>query len=113
MNALTLLVPTFTPSARPEDDGKEYSEPNAEIGMSSEEGLRLELRKGTKPEFGWPQIVIERRAHGWMLFLAPNEGDESGYLQFHDDGRMCLIRDKFVPTEIDCPEPGEPGINID
>ena len=104
--ALHCVVPTYHPVVH--SGLKEYGDPLQPIHLLQADGLLLILGD---LDVG-PRLVIERRLHGWLIFIQPVvSGGEAGYLQMADDGRSCLCRDAYagaVPKMMIL-EPGAPS----
>ncbi len=57
-----------------------------------EQGLRIIL--GKEEASGWlsPDVLIERRPHGWVIFVHPGgAGDASGMICLLDNGRSYVL----------------------
>lgn len=109
-----VIIPTYYPGNDDDGAGEGYREPNATLHLEDEAGLRVVLQpKADQPLSNCPNILFERRKNGWLIFICVDGGDEAGYLQIHDDGRACLMRDRFTSPELECPAPGEDGIDLD
>jgi len=103
-------------AARPE-----FGDPDVPLLVRSAAGLRIVL--GSHDHYGdAPDIQVERRPHGWAIFLHPvGLSEASGYVYFLDDGRSYLVAEADVgPTvpircirsveeipELDRPDAGE------
>lgn len=78
---------------------EEFSEPNVPVLVHEAAGVRVVLGTHDYDEMEKPDIQIERRAHGWAIFLHPEGGgDPSGYVYFLDDGRSYLVREHHGST---------------
>jgi len=90
-------IPTFYGAQNaqlPEPDkGRcDFSDPFAKILVRDEDGLRVLLMSGDIAPKDAPDILIERRPHGWAMFLHPvGNSEPSGYVYFLDDGRSYVI----------------------
>lgn len=69
----------------------EFGEPDVPLLVRTAAGLRILL--GSHDYYGpAPDIQIERRPHGWAIFLHPvGLSDASGCVCFLDDGRSYLV----------------------
>ena len=88
---------------------EEYSEPNTSVLVHDAEGVRIVLATHGYNDMEKPDIQIERRPRGWVIFLHPEGGgDPSGYVYFLDDGRSFLMSEQHGKTPaIEILEPGE------
>lgn len=69
----------------------DFDEPHVPVLVSDVEGLRVILGTHDYYDFEMPDIQIERRHNGWMLFLRPfNLGDQCGFVVMLDDGRSFV-----------------------
>ncbi len=102
MDALKLMVPTYNGRWL---DGSEieladFDEPSVPVLVHQADGVRVVL--GTHDhDYEKPDIQIERRHNGWMIFLHPlGCSDASGYVVFLDDGRSFISKENgYGPTE--------------
>lgn len=112
MKVFELNVPTYYDRTHQEfsDGAESFAPPYQMITGHEDEGLRVTL---DNPGDHKPELVFERRKHGWMVFINhdPND-DPAGYLQLHDDGRMCLLQD-FAGNKIEVVERGGDGLDLD
>lgn len=101
MDELTLLVPTYNGYAYP-DETEEFGDPYVPVHVYREDGVRIVLGSDDRENIDAPDINIERRPHGWAIFLHPLGGsDASGYAYFLDDGRSFLVKELGLgPTPV-------------
>jgi len=92
-----LQVPTYHPNAKQGEE--EFTEPAVPILVCPADGLRIVLGTHDFLDYGKPDIQIERRKNGWMIFLHPVGGcDPSGYIYMLDDGRSFVQQERPTPT---------------
>jgi len=67
---------------------EEFDSPEVPVVARRADGVRVVLGTHDFWDYGFPDIQIERRPGGWVIFLHPVPGDDpSGYVYFLDDGR--------------------------
>lgn len=107
MESLTLLVPTYYGRACANqietdemDEMEEFADPHVPVLIYREDGVRIVLGSDDDENLEVPDIKVERRPHGWGIFLHPLGGsDPSGYVYFLDDGRSFLVEEHgYGPT---------------
>jgi hypothetical protein len=100
---LRLLAPTYYGATStenlPSPNTEEFDAPFVPVLAQSADGIRVVLGS-----HDWlaeaPDIAVERRSGGWLIFLHPaGGGDESGFIIFLDDGRSYLIPEGTSFTE--------------
>lgn len=94
MEALKLMVPTYNGKWLKGTDIKlaDFDDPLVPVLVHQAEGVRIALGTHDHPNNEKPDIQIERRHNGWMIFLHPLGGsDASGYVVFLDDGRSFIV----------------------
>ncbi len=108
---LRLFVQTYLGHHQPISKA-DYGEPSVPILVHEDRGVRI-LLGSHDPDGLMPDIQIERRPHGWCIFLNPQGGgDPCALVYFHDDGRSWLYKEKAgsapelqevdgIPAEID------------
>jgi hypothetical protein len=117
MEALKLMVPTYNGKwlNGTEIELADFGEPSVPVLVHQADGVRVVL--GTHDHnYEKPDIQIERRHNGWMIFLHPLGGsDASGHVVFLDDGRSFISKENGIgPTEpIDMVEHGEAIAEVD
>lgn len=89
---LKMVVPTYNGKWLQEYPAlAEFDEPHLPVLVTLADGLRVILGTHDYDDFEKPDIQIERRHNGWLIFLNPmGAGDPSGFLVFLDDGRSYV-----------------------
>src|SRR5271170_4210154 len=102
MQEFKVYAPTYygeSPEANP--DGKfEFDDPRVPVVIRPADGIRLVL--GTHDYFDnhAPDVQLERRSNGWLIFLHPLGGcDPSGYVFLLDDGRSFVVTERGFPGD--------------
>jgi len=98
---LKVDVPTYYGSSASYTAGErpEFGRPFVPTVVRPAGGLRIVLGSDNYFDEDAPDVQIERRPNGWMIFLRPVGGDEvSGQLVFLDDGRSFLIPERHVSS---------------
>ncbi|HEV3144123.1 MAG TPA: hypothetical protein VGZ47_09590 [Gemmataceae bacterium] len=94
MQELKLMVPTYYGRAiadHPgEMEGEDFGEPVVPILIHEADGIRILLGSHCRDTEA-PDVQIERRPNGWVIFLHPLPGDEAGYVCFLDNGASMVI----------------------
>src|SRR5262249_37348384 len=105
---IKLSVPTYYGSAH---DGSgtlaglpEFGEPNVPVLIHEAEGVRIVLGTHDFNDRYKPDVQIERRPNGWVIFLHPDDGDAAGFVHFLDDGRSYLTIERG-PSAIEVLDP--------
>jgi hypothetical protein len=98
MQELKLLVPTYNGRAFASQVEKgtlsEFGVPRVPILVREADGLRIVLGSHDYDDKDAPDIQIERRPKGWVIFLHPwGPGDASGFVYYLDDGRSFLVKE--------------------
>jgi hypothetical protein len=97
---LTFSVPTFF---KTHFRGEGFHRPEVPVTVKDEEGIRVILGNADD-DCGAPDILIERRPKGWVIFLHPDGSeDPSGYLFIKDGGKSFVI----PGNKVGCAEPIE------
>lgn len=96
MDSLKLMVPTYLAERFPEEVAtgrrEDFGEPCVPVLVQRAGGVRVVLGSHEWEDVDKPDVHIERRPHGWAIFLhAVGGGDPSGYVYFLDDGRSFLV----------------------
>ena len=87
---LTACVPTYYPKAAVD----QFDKPRVPVSVHESDGLKLILGTPDPLSLEQPDVQIERRAHGWAVFVHPVAGgDPCGAVYFHDDGRSWFVRE--------------------
>lgn len=105
---LPLTVPTYY-GALPTDQEKgpnytyggkqEWDDPQMPVLIHAAEGLRAVLGSHDRHDYTVPDVHIERRPHGWALFINSLGGsDTAAVVYIHDDGRSWLVKDRSPST---------------
>lgn len=95
MHSLRMLIPTYNGAIYPDGvektDVEDFGNPYVPVSVHAGSDLRVVLGSHANSADA-PDIFIERRPHGWAIFLHPVGGsDPSGYVYFLDDGRSYLV----------------------
>jgi hypothetical protein len=104
MRELILDVPTcnIDVSGPPAENAKipDFGAPYVPLLVrSSSSGVRVVLGSHDYWEMTAPDVQIERRPGGWVIFLHPmGGGDPSGYVCFLDDGRSFVVQEPDLGT---------------
>src|SRR5262245_260057 len=88
-----LVVPTYVAS-QPHDqngDWPDFAEPNVPVAVHEAEGIRVIMGTHDWKDNDKPDIQIERRPHGWAVFINPNAGDTAAYVYILDSGETYLV----------------------
>jgi hypothetical protein len=86
-----MKVPTYLACQDP--TGPDIGEPHVPVLIGDAEGIRLLLGTNDWNDYEKPDICIERRPHGWMIFVHHNAGDAVGFLIMLDDGRTLYVHE--------------------
>ena len=86
-----MIVPTYLATRDP--NGPDCGEPQVPVLVGDAEGIRLLLGAEDWYDDEKPDVQIERRPHGWMIFVHPNAGDAVGFLIMLDDGRTFFVHE--------------------
>jgi hypothetical protein len=108
-----LSVPTFYGhrESRTSDD-PDFAEPYVPVAVGEADGVRLMLGSDDSNDDEKPEIQIERRPHGWAIFLHPTAFDSVANIYFLDDGRSFLLpewNEQPIETVSDIPEDLDAG----
>lgn len=95
LTELKLHVPTYYP-----DDAGEYGQPDVPVLVQEQDGLRIVLGSHATADYKKPDISIERRRHGWAIFLHRTAGDPCGVVYISDDGTAYLHKEWQVDFKI-------------
>jgi hypothetical protein len=103
MSEMKIHVPTYNHGALVQGaktDGKpEFGDPYVPLVIRRADGVRILLGSHDYYDPSKPDIQIERRPHGWVIFLHPvGGGDPSGHIYFLDDGRSFLVPERSLGT---------------
>jgi hypothetical protein len=106
---LELEVPTYNGKwiDNPVFPVPDFGPPAVPVLVRRADGVRVVLGSHDYDDDSKPDIQIERRHNGWMIFLHPVGGsDASGFVVFLDDGRSFVAKEqgatdpvKFVKYE--------------
>jgi hypothetical protein len=97
---MRVLVPTYHGARAGRDAEKqpEWDRPHVPVTVLESAGLRLLLGSAEKENGARPDVQLERRPHGWALFLHPNAGDPCGCIYILDDGRTFVVPERLGAT---------------
>lgn len=95
---LRLTVPTHNGKWLEQDPAlQEFDEPHVPLLVTPEDGVRIVLGTHDWDDFDAPDIKVERRHNGWMIFLRPTGGgDACGFVVFLDDGRSFVAPEQVA-----------------
>src|ERR1051325_7675918 len=91
-----MMVPTYNGKWLDGTNGApvDFDDPQVPVLVCPADGVRIVLGSHDYLDMSKPDVQIERRHNGWMIFLPPLGGsDPSGCVVFLDDGRS------YVSTE--------------
>ncbi|WP_254512958.1 hypothetical protein [Anatilimnocola floriformis] len=92
---LVVFVPTYVRERNltisPNTEAGEYTYSKTPILIGCSSGLRLILGARDKSDVSKPDLLVERRPHGWSVFVHPNAGDPVAVLAIRDDGESFLV----------------------
>jgi hypothetical protein len=81
---------------------KEFDSPEVPVVIRPADGVRIVLGTHDYWDHKCPDIQIERRAGGWVIFLHPVPGDDlAGHVYFLDDGRSYFKADGSCYPELE------------
>jgi hypothetical protein len=101
---ILLRVPTYYGNTIAADgssvDREEFDKPTVPLLVYPADGVRIVLGSHDLNDLQWPDVQIERRPKGWVMFLHPLGGsDPSGYVYFLDNGSSYLLKEPAIgPT---------------
>lgn len=101
-----IFIPTYVGSQcehqeNPSTLGPDFGSPDVPVLIHEADGIRLLLGTHEWEDKSKPDVQIERRPHGWAMFLHPNAGDPIGHLYLLDDGRSYLLPESFADPPIE------------
>ena len=96
MPELKLWVPTYNADRYAREvaagEKEEFGDPYFPVVIRPAEGVRIVFGTHDYWDGEKPDIQIERRSGGWVIFLHPlGGGDASGFVFFLDDGRSYVV----------------------
>jgi hypothetical protein len=94
METLNLMVPTYYGSFIKGTNLElaDFGGPMVPVLIHEAEGVRIALGTHEHSDHDKPDVQIERRRNGWLIFLNPVGGsDTSGMVAFLDDGRSFVV----------------------
>jgi hypothetical protein len=96
----SVLVPTYVGSQKkrnPEGmSTPDFAPPLVPVLIHEADGVRLVLGTHDYDDRTKPDVQIERRPHGWAIFLHPEAGDSVGCAYYLDDGRSFFLPERFM-----------------
>jgi hypothetical protein len=97
-------VPTYVGELTAEERGPgvdpDFDKPYVPVRVSDAAGIRLILGTDDERDREKPEIVVERRPHGWAIFINSNGDETVGVIFMLDDGRTMLLREPYVDSPI-------------
>jgi hypothetical protein len=94
MEEIEFEVPTYYGGRTAAGDEylPEFGGPYVPVITHSADGVRIVLGSHEWQDVDHPDIAIERRPHGWAIFLNPIGGsDSAGVIYFTDEGRSFVV----------------------
>lgn len=115
--AFPLKIPTYMGHrnliSKPPITANDFTDANVPVLISPAEGIRVVLGTHDYHDNSKPDLQIERRPHGWAIFVHPDAGDPVAVLYIHDNGQTFLVPENYVgrplqivddiPPELDMP----------
>jgi hypothetical protein len=102
MDSFKMMVPTYNGKwlEQPCSGLSDFGDPKVPVLVCPADGVRVVLGGTRYDDMTKPDIQIERRHNGWMIFLHPLAGsDASGFVIFLDNGRSFVTREHgYGPT---------------
>ena len=72
-----MMVPTYNGKLLKDNPGlQDFDEPEVPVFVGSMEGVRIILGSHDYHDCSKPDVLIERRHNGWMIFLHPLAGSD-------------------------------------
>ena len=93
-------------------DRTEFTEANVPVLISPAEGIRVVLGTHDYHDHTKPDIQIERRPHGWAIFLHPDAGDPVGTICILDDRRTFFVPEIYVHDPLQVVEDYPPELDF-
>jgi hypothetical protein len=96
-----LLVPTYVGSQPHNEHSNrpDFAEPRVPVLVHESEGIRVLMGTHHWEDWDKPDIQVERRPHGWAVFISPTAGDPVACLYMLDSGRTYVMPEKYTePT---------------
>ncbi len=103
MEELKLMVPTYVGDCEQhnaeETDNPDFGQPFLPVLIHESDGIRVIMGSHDRVNSKVPDVLIERRPKGWVIFLHPIGGsDPSGMIFFCDDGRSYVVKETYGAT---------------
>jgi hypothetical protein len=110
-----MSIPTYIGSQPhdEQDNPPDFAEPRVPVLVHESEGIRVLMGTHNWQDWDKPDIQIERRPHGWAVFIHPNAGDPVAFLYMLDNGKTYLMPEKYTepaleviddtPSDLDTP----------
>ena len=96
-----LKVPTYYGQQHQDvANAPDFAEPFVPVSIGHADGVRLLLGTTDWEDDEMPDIQIERRPHGWAIFIHPNGGDAAAYIYMLDNGRTFMMPEHWVDPPI-------------
>lgn len=101
LKEIRVTVPTYYGNSPDKEKAKqEWGDPQVPVLIQPDMGVRLLLGTHDKDGQTSPDIYIERRPGGWVIFLHPESGDPAGYVYILDDGSVLLQKEQNADVAI-------------
>lgn len=111
------VLPTYYPDSQVGE--QEFRDPYKPVVVYDADGLKIVLGSHDRHDVSVPDIQVERRYGGWVVFLHPEPGgDAAGFVYILDDGQCIIqpeLRSELRMVEhddpikgLDRPKPEEP-----
>ena len=101
-----LAVPTYVASQPhgDETDWPDFAEPSVPVAIHETGGIRVIMGTHDWKDNDKPDIQIERRPHGWAVFINPDDGDTVAYIYILDTGETYLVAEEWARPRLNIVE---------
>jgi hypothetical protein len=100
----SLKIPTYLGHQKAVDESRaplgDFTRPNTPVLIVPADGIRVVLGTHDYNDTSKPDIQVERRPHGWAIFVHPDAGDPVACLYMLDDGRTFLVPEDYISNPI-------------